>query len=419
MAENDELLPDEYYYDDIQESRPRKPIKKLKVKLALLSVAAVFGYSTVGSTFATNVQLSSGRVEFGQGFLASAACDSSITVTPFATFANASGAAANYKLTNIQVTEISTSCYGKNFIIRAFDSATATPLNLYQTGGSTNYDLLRVYNNNGTFTLANSGLTQSEITPVTGGFRVTLFNSASPSSAAMALATSVFRITVESVEHDASLTQTSLPSGSMIFNGSTSAINYSGNSAFVLGTGAFTVEVWAKLSTSQGDETFYDAGGDVNSSSSFAFWIESNQVKIRRNGLVGDISYTMESSWRDNTYHHFAAVRGNGKYRIYVDGVLKVEAVDSGHNIDRNAPVVGKLSAYSGYELSGDLRNLRVTKGTALYSTNFTPPTVPLSKISGTILLLLAQDPNNPTADSSDNQWVPTNTGSLPTYRAP
>ncbi|MSW40519.1 MAG: hypothetical protein F2844_05365, partial [Actinobacteria bacterium] len=134
MAENDELLPDEYYYDDIQESRPRKPIKKLKVKLALLSVAAVFGYSTVGSTFATNVQLSSGRVEFGQGFLASAACDSSITVTPFATFANASGAAANYKLTNIQVTDISTSCYGKNFIIRAFDSATATPLNLYQTG---------------------------------------------------------------------------------------------------------------------------------------------------------------------------------------------------------------------------------------------------------------------------------------------
>jgi hypothetical protein len=421
MAKDDELLSDEYYFDDVQEHRPRKPIKKLKIKLALLSVAAIFGYSTVGSTFATNVQLSSGRVEFGQGFLVSTACDSSITVTPFATFANASGAAANYKLTNIQVTDISSSCYGKNLVIRAYDSATATPLNLYQTGGSTNYDLLRIYNNNGTFTLANSGLTQSEITPVTGGFRVTLFNSASPASVAMAAATSVFRLTVESVEHDASLTQTSQPSGSMIFNGSTSTVNYSANNAFVLGTGAFTVEAWVKLSATQGDETFYDAGGDVNSPSGFAFWVEFNEIKIRRNGCCNDITVAMDSTWRNGAYHHFAAVRGNGKYRIFVDGILKVEAADSGHNIDRNAPVVGGLSAYGGYtyELGGDLRNFRLVKGTALYSANFTPPTVPLSKVSGTILLLLAQNSNNPTADSSDNQWVPSNTGTLPTYRAP
>ena len=417
MAKDDELLPDEYYYDDIQESRPRKPIKKLKIKLALLSVAAVFGYSTVGSTFATNVQLSSGRVEFGQGFLASAACDSSITVTPFATFANASGAAANYKLTNIQVTDISTSCYGKNFIIRAFDSATATPLNLYQTGGSTNYDLLRVYNNNGTFTLANSGLTQSEITPVTGGFRVTLFNSASPASAAMALATSVFRITVESVEHDASLIQTSLPSGSMIFNGSTSAVKYSANSTFVLGSADFTVDLWANVSNARSNQTFYDAGGDVNSSGSFAFWIEGGQLKIRRNG-TNDISISMDASWW-NSYHHYAAVRTGGKFKIYVDGVMKAEGSDLAYSITRNAPVVGILNNFSGYELQGDLRNIRVVKGTALYSANFTPPTVPLSKVSGTILLLLAQNSNNPTADSSDNQWVPTNTGTLPTYRAP
>jgi hypothetical protein len=250
---------------------------------------------------------------------------------------------------------------------------------------------------------------------------VTLFNSASPAAAARAAATSVFRFTVETTEHDATLTQSSLPSGSMLFNGSNSTINYAGNSAFVLGTSAFTIEVWAKLSTSQGDETFYDAGGDVNGVSGFAFWVEFNSLKIRRDGCCNDITVAMESGWRDGAYHHFAVVRGNGKYRIFVDGVLKVEAVDSGHNINRNAPVVGGLSAYGGYsyELGGDLRNLRVVKGTALYSSNFTPPTVPLSKVSGTLLLLLAQDSNNPTKDSSDNQWTPSNSGTLPTYRAP
>jgi hypothetical protein len=127
----------------------------------------------------------------------------------------------------------------------------------------------------------------------------------------------------------------------------------------------------------------------------------------------------MDSSWRNNAYHHFAVVRGNSKYRIFVDGVLKGETADSGNNIDRNAPSIGRLSAHLGYELGGDVRNFRLVKGTALYSANFTPPVVPLTKVSGTLILLLAQDPNNPTMDSSDNQWVPSNSANLPTYRAP
>ena len=412
----------DFYHDDNQE--PEVPIKsksKLTLKLVLLAFASFIGYSTLGTTFAANVQLSSGVVEFGQGVRLTTACSPTLTLTPYATFANASGANGTYRLTTIDLTGIDNKCYGKDLIIRAFDSQTVNALTLYQTGGVTNYDSLRVYNNNGTFTLAGSGLTQSEITPITGGFRVTLFNSASLAAAARAAATSVFRFTVETAEHDVTLTQSALPSGSMLFNGSNSTINYAGNSAFVLGTGAFTIEVWAKLSTSQGDETFYDAGGDVNGVSGFAFWVEFNSLKIRRDGCCNDITVAMESGWRDGAYHHFAVVRGNGKYRIFVDGVLKVEAVDSGHNINRNAPVVGGLSAYGGYsyELGGDLRNLRVVKGTALYSSNFTPPTVPLSKVSGTLLLLLAQDSNNPTKDSSDNQWTPSNSGTLPTYRAP
>ena len=72
---------------------------------------------------------------------------------------------------------------------------------------------------------------------------------------------------------------------------------------------------------------------------------------------------------------------------------------------------------------------MRVVKGTALYSgstvgTNyFTPPTTPLSKVSGTVLLLLAQKPGNASYDSSDYGWVPQNTFenpfTLPTYVAP
>jgi hypothetical protein len=322
-------------------------------------------------------------------------------------------------LTDLQLTGLDSSCYGKDLIIRAYDSLTAVALNLYQTGGTTMYDSIRVYNNNGSFTLAGAGLNHSEINAVTGGFRVTLFNSATPASVAQALATSVYRLTVESVEHDGNLTQTNTPSGSMIFNGTTSTIDYSANSAFVLGTGAFTVEVWAKLSATQGDETFYDAGGNVNDTAGFAVWVESKKLKSRRNGNIGDIGVDMNPSWRDGSYHHFAAVRGNGKYRIFVDGVMQVDGIDNGHNIDRSAPVVGRLYNFTGYELAGDIRNFRLVKGTALYSSNFTPPAVPFAKVSGTLLLLLAQNSGNPTYDSSDNHWVASNSATLPTFRAP
>ena len=127
----------------------------------------------------------------------------------------------------------------------------------------------------------------------------------------------------------------------------------------------------------------------------------------------------MDASWWDGNYHHFAAVRGGGKFRIYVDGVMKVEGNDTGFTIDRNAPTVGILNNYGGYELQGDLRNLRVVKGTALYSANFTPAAAPLAKVSGTLLLLLAQDSSNPTYDSSNNHWVPAVQSDLPTWSAP
>ncbi len=417
---SDDVSLPEYYSDDVYvESRQPKSKKVLSLKLAFLTLISAVGYSLVGNTFAANVQLGTGRLEFGQGVLTSTACDSSVVVTPFATFANASGAAAKYKLTDIQLSDISTNCYGRDFVIKVYDSATATPLNLYQAGGSTNYNVLRVYDNNGTFTLADSGLTQSEISAVTGGFKVTLFNSASPAAVALAEAANVARITVESVPHDGTLSQSAMPSGSLFFTSPNQSIDYASNNAFALGTGDFTLELWAKLPSTQSNETFYDAGGNVNNSGSFAFWIENNLLLIRRNGLVGDITVPMDSAWRDGNYHHFAAVRGNGKYRIFVDGVLKVEAADSGHIIDRTTPTIGRLSAHLGYDLDGDLRNLRLVKGTALYSSNFTPPATPLAKVSGTLLLLLAQDSNNPYYDSSDNHFTPSNSSNLPVYRAP
>ena len=413
---------DDYYADDLAEEDSVGFLRNipLKIKLASLGLISVLGYSMLGSTFASNLQLGTGRVEYGQGITQALACDTNVTITPYASFANASGASAAYKLTTLKVTGLDSGCYGKDLIFRVYDSSTATPLTLYQTGGSTNYDQVRVYDNSGTFNLQSAGLVSSDITNIAGGFQVNLYNSAATPSVAQTLATSVYKITLESVSHDGSLTLVSLPSGSLNFSDTTKVLEYAANSNFVLGAGDFTVEAWAYVNSGTTTGTFYDAGGDVNGSKGFAFWIESSALKIRANGLVGDFQTPFLSAWRDS-WHHFAAVRGNGKFRIFVDGSLVKEDTDLGFTIDRNAPTVGQLNNYRGsYTLQGKLQNLRVVKGTALYSSTFTPPTTPLAKVNGTILLLLAQSVSDPYRDSSDYGFTPTTTGSaLPGYLAP
>ena len=420
---------EEYFHDDPVDDSPSNNIfskGRLKIKLVGLALVSALSYSLLGSTFATNISMSTGRVEFGQGITQATACDNSVTLTPYATFANASGASATYKLTSIRLTDMGSGCWGKDIIINVYNSTDSTPLNLYQTGGSTNYSQIRVYNDSGVFNLQDSGLTSSEISNITGGFQVTLFNSASPASTAQALASNVYKISIESVNHDSALTLVNLPSGSMNFVNDTYGLQYTSNSAFNFGTGNFTVEAWANITSASSNSTFFTAGGNVNSGGSFAFWVEGNSLKIRRNGLSGDISVAFDNAWR-NSWHHFAAVRGNGKYAIFVDGKLVAFGADDGTiAVTDTNPTVAQLAGFPNYYgLVGQIRNLRVVKGTALYSgstvgtTYFTPPTTPLSKVSGTILLLLAQNPSNASYDSSDYNWVPTNAFTLPTYLAP
>ena len=329
---SDEYDGVEYFDDDPELAEESVGLLRripLKIKLASLALVSILGYSMLGSTFASNIALSTGRVEFGQGTLQATSCDGNILITPYATFANATGASAKYKLTSLRVEDIGGGCWGKDLQIRVYDSTTATPLTLYQTGGSTNYDYIRVYDNNGVFNLQSSGLVTGDLTQITNGFQVNLYNSAATPSVAQALATSVYKISIESLQHDSALTLVDMPSGSLDFGASGgSGIFYDTNSAFALGTGAFTIDVWAKIPQNAGlGFTFYDAGGDVNTTSGFAFWVEGGNLKIRRNYITADISVALDNGapFRSQ-WHHYAAVRNTStsKFQIFLDGKLVV-----------------------------------------------------------------------------------------------
>ena len=80
--------------------------------------------------------------------------------------------------------------------------------------------------------------------------------------------------------------------------------------------------------------------------------------------------------------------------RGFVDGVQEIStsystAIDWGHN--SNGAVVGvtdRTTYPTSYKYVGYISNLRLVKGTALYTSNFTPSTSPLTAVTNTKLLL-------------------------------
>ncbi len=130
---------------------PRKAAPKKSNLKSLAGLATVAAVAVLGSTLAANISLGSGStLEFGQGVQVTAACDSSITLTPKVTFVNGSGAAATFYLSTVSFgsvdarainssaynTNESTGCATRTFTLNAYGDTSATPLFLATVGGS-------------------------------------------------------------------------------------------------------------------------------------------------------------------------------------------------------------------------------------------------------------------------------------------
>ena len=107
----------------------------------------------------------------------------------------------------------------------------------------------------------------------------------------------------------------------------------------------------------------------------------------------------------DEEWHHIAFVRSSGTIIPFVDGVDRTADLSSGSVSDSNSmtttnPVkIGFNNRDSAY-INGFISNLRVVKGTALYTDSFIPPTRELKKVPGTVLLC-CQDEDSVTTEAT------------------
>lgn len=187
------------------------------------------------------------------------------------------------------------------------------------------------------------------------------------------------------------------------FNGTTDYLTTNATSALNIGSGDVTIEAWIYLSS-------YAAN---------AYWVidqSSNprvSMAINSTGKLTSIGwfavvYTSTSSVSLNTWTHVALVRQSGTWYGYINGASAGgSATDSTNYNSTAAPQIGDNSDGRNY-FNGYISNLRVVKGTAVYTTAFTPSTTPLTAITNTSLLTCQ---SNRFIDNSSNAFTITANG--------
>ena len=151
------------------------------------------------------------------------------------------------------------------------------------------------------------------------------------------------------------------------------------NNAFAFGTGDFTIEAWVYLSNTTIPHIFSTGTG----SSNIALYIDAGRLAF----VVQTVAaYSTTATLSTNTWTHIAATRSSGTLRLFINGVVALTQSVT-NSLTQAGASVGAQSSGAQFT-TGYISNLRVVKDTAVYTSNFTPPTAPVTAIANTSLLL-------------------------------
>lgn len=169
--------------------------------------------------------------------------------------------------------------------------------------------------------------------------------------------------------------QSKFGGSSGLFDGGSDYLLLDGSDDFAFGTGDFTIEFFLRLAATGVEQDIYDGrpSGGASSSCPRVRVDSSNVIKLVRGGTIVVSGPALSA----NTWYHIAFARASGVTRLFVDGVLQGTAADTGDYLNgASRPAIGTTGALLGDDdLNGWLDELRVSKGIARWTENFTPPT--------------------------------------------
>ena len=178
---------------------------------------------------------------------------------------------------------------------------------------------------------------------------------------------------------------TSTIGGSGYFDGTGDYLSFANSAAFAFGTGNFTVEYWIYSNSFASAPTVVDNRSGVTSTNGYSDYFNTTGTFAL---YIGNTTiYTSASAIPTKTWAHIAVSRSGTSLRVFINGVQSGATVTNSTNLSDQFLLIGTNSGATN-SFNGYVSNLRLVKGTAVYTTNFTPPTAPVTAISGTSLLL-------------------------------
>ena len=167
-------------------------------------------------------------------------------------------------------------------------------------------------------------------------------------------------------------------SKSMYFDGSGDYIKTSASTNYDLPTD-FTIEAWIYPTSLSSNRLIVDTYNASQAGSYQLYWRSTGgslAFYTQADGVV--LQDSSGSNIQVNTWHHVAVTRSGSTFRMFVDGT-QVNSTTLTRDLTHGIPVaIGYQQATNTNYFAGYMQDVRITKGLARYTANFTPPTEPL-----------------------------------------
>jgi hypothetical protein len=171
---------------------------------------------------------------------------------------------------------------------------------------------------------------------------------------------------------------------SVYFDGAGDFFTLTSSPAYSFGTADFTIEMWVNVTSLAATRTFYDTmnSGDGTGTGRFAMQLSTGGTVQIFTG-AGSI-FTSGGTLLAGSWYHIAYVKNANTGKLYVNGTQVNSTYTDNNNYvvgTNKRPIIG-INGFddSSNPMFGYISNLRVVKGVAVYTGNFTPPSEPLEK---------------------------------------
>lgn len=157
-------------------------------------------------------------------------------------------------------------------------------------------------------------------------------------------------------------------------------LSYASHAAFGLGLGDFTIELWVQRTTTTTINNILFSLGILGAANSFSVFVTAAGTPGLIFGTSGFPSAYSSIALNFNVWKNVTVVRSGTTWSLYIDGVLGVAYTQTLDLGTANTFTVGSSISNPG-SITGYTDMLRVTKGVARFTADFTPATVPFEGV--------------------------------------